>query len=89
MTQPRSAELVSPLLTPAQAAQILGITTRQLARRRRQNTAPKSFVIGTKLIRFDRAAVERSARHSATLANPLGQGPVIQGREPSPVPTDQ
>jgi predicted DNA-binding transcriptional regulator AlpA len=63
MTQPRSAELVSPLLTPAQAAQILGITTRQLAKRRRQNTAPKSFSIGPHLVRFDRAAVERSVHH--------------------------
>jgi predicted DNA-binding transcriptional regulator AlpA len=61
MNQPRSADFISPLLTPAQAAQILGITTRQLARRRRQNAAPKSFTIGVKLIRFDRAAVERAA----------------------------
>jgi predicted DNA-binding transcriptional regulator AlpA len=81
MTQPRTAELVSPLLTPAQAAQILGITTRQLARRRRQNAAPKSFVIGAKLIRFGRADVERSARTSISMATPPRQQPPIQERE--------
>jgi predicted DNA-binding transcriptional regulator AlpA len=63
MTPARSAELTSPLLTPAEAALILGITTRQLARRRRQKTAPKSFTISPKLIRFDRAAVEHVARN--------------------------
>lgn len=69
MIQSHTAELVSPLLTPAQAAQILGITTRQLARRRRQNIAPKSFSISPHLVRFDRAAVERSAREPASNAS--------------------
>jgi predicted DNA-binding transcriptional regulator AlpA len=81
MTHSRSAELVSPLLTPAQAAQILGITSRQLARRRRQNAAPKSFAIGAKLIRFDRAAVEQAARASSSMETPPRQQSAIQERE--------
>jgi len=62
MNRAHLRDTTSPLLTPAQAAEILDLTTRQLAARRRQNTAPKWFVIGLRTIRFDRAAVENVAR---------------------------
>lgn len=54
---------VSPLLTPAEAARLLGISIRALARRRRQGTAPLHFRIATSTIRFDRAATEHAAIH--------------------------
>lgn len=54
---------VSPLLTPAEASQLLGINVRALARRRRRGTAPLHYRIAATTIRFDRAATEHDALH--------------------------
>ena len=54
---------VSPLLTPAEASRLLGISVRALARRRRQGTAPLHFRIAATTIRFDRAATEHGVVH--------------------------
>ena len=59
MNETMQSLIISPLLTPAQAAGILGVTIKQLAALRRQNLAPKSFMIGRRLVRFDRAEVEK------------------------------
>ncbi len=49
----------SPLMKPAEAASILGVTVKQLGEMRRRNAGPRSYAIGPRLIRFDRADVER------------------------------
>jgi predicted DNA-binding transcriptional regulator AlpA len=49
----------SPVMKPAEAASILGVTVKQLDAMRRQNAAPKFYVLGPRLVRFDRADVER------------------------------
>lgn len=54
---------VSPLLTPAEASQLLGISVRSLARRRRQGTAPVHYRIAATTIRYDRAATEHRVVH--------------------------
>jgi predicted DNA-binding transcriptional regulator AlpA len=57
-------QLLSPLLTPAETAQMLGVSRRRLASLRRRGAAPRAFIIGVGLIRFDRADVERvAAKH--------------------------
>ena len=50
---------LSPLMTPAETAQLLGVSVRQLARMRRQGTAPTHYRIDPTIIRFDRAAAHR------------------------------
>ena len=46
-------------MKPAEAASILGVTVKQLHALRRHNKAPKFYLLGPRLIRFDRVDVER------------------------------
>lgn len=54
-----TTDAASPLMTPAEAAATLGITTRQLRTMRRRNTGPTFYTLGPRLVRYSRVDVER------------------------------
>lgn len=61
MTMNTQTTPLTPLMKPAEAALILGLSVKQLGALRRHNRAPKAYVLGARLVRFDRADVMRRA----------------------------
>jgi hypothetical protein len=59
MIHPRSAELVSPLLTPEQTADLLDSTPAELVAQRAAGTGPAYHPIGFGTIRYNTASVMR------------------------------
>jgi hypothetical protein len=50
-------DLNEPLLTETMAAELLGVTTEQLALWRRQDKGPEWLSIGRRIIRYEPAAI--------------------------------
>lgn len=59
MIQPHSAEIVSPLLTPEQTADLLDSTPVELVAQRAAGTGPAYHPIGFGIIRYNTASVMR------------------------------
>ena len=59
MTTATSASLVSPLMTPDQTSDALGISLKELSTLRHGNTGPKYHGIGRGLVRYNTADVMR------------------------------
>lgn len=62
MTPPPGLPAVAPLLTPEQAADLLGVTTVELDMQRKTGHAPLYYDIGYGLIRYNTADVNRHTK---------------------------
>jgi hypothetical protein len=61
---------VSPLMTPDETSQQLGLTPEQLQAARERNTGPEFYTLSPRLIRYNRADVLRHTAGRAPCRQP-------------------
>lgn len=60
MSTRRTPPPLSPLMTPDEASESLGITIGELLTMGRHNLGPEFYILGRRLIRYNRVDVERN-----------------------------